>query len=266
MQSPRSSYASLPDQPTGTDRWTVSRLSLNKSPLYGLLVFIFALGAIFFHKQHLLCIAFAVVAALFGLIGLTLCCRETGPVDKAIPLPCWAKTLSGIIPEDLICSYCLVPGKAPVYAVLLCVASLSAVYIREQHPEWHALFLLCTVASAIIGLALFCLGSFRIDTLGHTLGHRIDTLGHRVDTLKHEMKEEFRKTNKMILMTEVQKQALRDAELRADQRSSGETANETAKSTLSIPFGAEKDTLSSDIRNNAAAGIVFGTSPENKDD
>jgi hypothetical protein len=243
MQSPRSSYASLHDQPTGTDQWTVSRLSLSKSPLYGLLVFIFALGAIFFHKQHLLCIAFAVGAALFGLIGLTLLCRETGPVDKAIPLPCSAKTLSGIIPEDFIRSYCLVPGKAPVYAVLLCVASLSAVYIREQHPEWHALFLLCTVASAILGLVLFCLGSFRIDTLGH------------------RMDEQFRNTNNMIsntnnmiliLMTEEQKQVLhaqqRAAELRA--------ANETTQPTLSIPHGVDTQTPSSDNRNDAAVAVA----------
>jgi hypothetical protein len=198
MQSPTSNFGTLADQPAGANpanSTKSTRLNPNESPLFGLLVFIFALGASLFHKEKILCIVFAVGAATFGLIGLTLCCRETGPAKETetTPLPCWAQTLSKIVHEDFIRAHLLMPGKAPVYAVFLCVASLSAVYIREQHPESHTLFLLCTVTSAIIGLVLFCLGSFRIDTL------------------RHEMKEEFRKTNEMImiLMTEEQKQIFR---------------------------------------------------------
>jgi hypothetical protein len=193
-------------------------------------------------------------AATFGLIGLTLCCRETGPAKETetAPLPCWAQTLSKILHEDFIRAHLLMPGKAPVYAVLLCVASLSAVYIREQHPESHTLFLLCTVTSAIIGLVLFCLGSFRIDTLGQ----RIDTLGHRMDTLEHRMDEQFRNTNEMImiLMSEEQKQVLRAQQFAVELRAERGAANETAQSTLSNSHGSvEMQTPSSEYRNAAAA-------------
>jgi hypothetical protein len=149
------------------------------------------------------------------------------------------------------------PGKAApvVYAVLFCVASLSAVYIcDEQNPEWlHDLVvLLCPVTtSAMIGLVLFCLESIRMDALEHCMDEQFRNTNEQVRNT-HDML--------MIIMTEEQKkvyhaqQVLRaQQELRAAQR---DATNETAQSALSVPHGGAL------LR---AAAIDFGVSSEKKE-